>query len=79
MDPGVIGGAIGGLIGLAGGIFGTWCSIRKTKTSKERSFIIKAATITWIAILIFLVLILTIPTTFSGSLTESCSLSASSR
>jgi len=61
MHPGLIGGIIGGLIGLAGGIFGTWCSIKKSRNTRTRRFVIKAATIVWIAVLIFAVLLLTIP------------------
>lgn len=61
MDPGLIGGGIGGLIGLAGGVFGTWCSIRNTKNPRERSFTIRAATITWIAVLILIGSMFAIP------------------
>ncbi len=64
MNPGVIGGIIGGLLGVAGGIFGTWCAIKNTKNPKERSFMIKASAIAWIAIALFVVLLLTLPSPY---------------
>jgi Ca2+/Na+ antiporter len=65
MNPGMIGGIIGGLvgsiIGLAGGIIGTYFSIKNTNGPRERSFTIKASIVCWIAILLFLALFLILP------------------
>ena len=61
MNPGLIGGIIGGVVGLAGGVFGTYCSIKNTHGPRERSFMIKAAVVGWIAILIFLGLLFALP------------------
>lgn len=54
---GWIGGIAGCVIGLAGGIVGTYFSIRNTSGSRERSLIIKSAVVCWIAIVIFLALL----------------------
>lgn len=56
-----IGGISGGLIGLAGGIVGTYFSIKNTNGPRERSFMIKSAVVCWIAIVIFLSLLLVLP------------------
>ena len=40
MNAGVIGGILGAVIGIGGGIIGTWCSIRNTRGPRERTFII---------------------------------------
>ena len=64
MHPGMIGGIAGGLIGLAGGIFGTYFSIKNTIDPCERAFVIKASIICWVAIFVFLGLLLTLPTPY---------------
>lgn len=42
------GGILGSVLGLLGGAFGTWCSIRGTNGPKERAFMVKAAVWTWV-------------------------------
>ena len=61
MHPGTIGGIIGGLGGLAGGIIGTYFSIKNTNGPREQAFMIKASVVGWIAILVFLGLIFSMP------------------
>ena len=65
MNTGAIWGWIGGIggaaLGLAGGIVGTYCSIKNTKGPLERSFMIKSAVVGWIAIVIFLGLLICLP------------------
>ena len=58
---GWIGGIAGGVLGLAGGIVGTYFSIKNTKGSRERVFMIKSAVVCWVAIIIFLALLLALP------------------
>jgi Ca2+/Na+ antiporter len=58
---GWIGGIAGGLIGLAGGIVGTYFSIKNTNGPRERAFMIRSATLFWIAGLTFLGLLLFLP------------------
>ena len=58
---GWMGGIAGGVLGLAGGIVGTYFSIRNTNGPRERSFMIKTAAVCWIGILIFLGLLLALP------------------
>ena len=61
MSAGLIGGIIGGLFGVIGGVIGTYCSIKNTKGPLEKSFMIKASVIAWVAITLFIVLLLVIP------------------
>lgn len=61
MDPGVIGGIAGGVIGGVGGAIGTYFGIVRTKSSAERKMMIRAAVVCWIAVLVFLVLLLWLP------------------
>jgi len=61
MHPGWIGGIIGGIIGLAGGIIGTWFSIKNTKGPAEKAFMIRMAVYIWILLLLFLLLLLWLP------------------
>ena len=58
---GWIGGIVGGLLGLAGGIIGTYFSIKNTNGPRERAFMVRAAAVCWVAILVFLALLLTLP------------------
>ena len=63
-EIGLIGGIAGTVIGLAGGAFGTYCSIRNTRGPLERAFMIKASIVTWIALLVFLGLLLGLPSPY---------------
>lgn len=48
---GGLGGAVlGPILGLLGGLFGTWVSIRQTKSPREKRFVTKMAIITWVAL-----------------------------
>lgn len=58
---GWIGGVLGGVLGLAGGVVGTYCSIRNTNGPRERRFMVRAAIVTWIAAVTFLVLLFVLP------------------
>ena len=66
MNPGLIGAIAGSVVGIWGGVIGTWVSIRNTKSSRERRFVIKAAIACWVAVLLMLVLILTIPNPYKA-------------
>ena len=61
MSAGLIGGIIGGLFGVLGGVIGTYFSIKNTQGPLERAFMIKASVIAWIAILLFIFLLMVIP------------------
>jgi len=58
---GWIGGIVGCIIGLAGGVVGSYFSIKNTKGPRERAFMIKSTIVCWIAIMIFLGLLLALP------------------
>lgn len=61
MHPGLIGAIVGGVIGLLGGLIGTYMSIKKTNGPGERALMIKGAIWFWIGGAVFLTLLLTIP------------------
>lgn len=48
------GAAVGSLLGLLGGAFGTWCSIGNTNGPKERAYTVKVAVWTWAFIAVLL-------------------------
>jgi hypothetical protein len=61
---GTIGAILGCIFGFAGGAFGTYCSIKNTSGPLERKFTIKASIVGWIAVMIFLTLLLALPTPY---------------
>src|SRR5262247_1439649 len=61
MNPGLMGGIVGGSVGLLGGVIGTYASIKNTSGPRERAFMIRAAIVTWIGVTVFLVLLLLLP------------------
>lgn len=61
---GWIGGIAGGLIGLAGGIIGTYFSIKNTNGPRERSFMIRSAVAFWVSGLIFIGLLVVLPSSY---------------
>ena len=65
MDPesfGRIGAIVGGVIGVVGGLFGTYLFVKNTVSRRERAFAIKASVILWIVLIAFLAAMLLIPT-----------------
>ena len=64
MDSATIGlicGVGGSIIGIAGGIFGTWCSIRNAKTPAEKSLIMGYSVACWTLVTLFLVALFVTP------------------
>ena len=61
MDAGLIGGIVGSVLGVIGGAIGTYFSVTNTGSPAERSFMIKVSIFFWVAIVLFLALLLTIP------------------
>jgi MFS family permease len=61
MNAGIAGGIAGGLIGLAGGIVGTWASIRHTNGPRERAFVVRACVVLWAGGIVFLALMFLLP------------------
>ena len=54
--------AIGGsVIGVLGGVVGTWCSIRNTGGPRERAFMIRVAVLCWLAVTALLAALWFIP------------------
>ena len=48
---GMAGGILGATLGLGGGAFGTYCSIRNTRTPAERRFMIRYSVVIWLTVL----------------------------
>ena len=64
MHPGWIGAIAGCTIGLAGGIIGTYYSIKNTNGPRERAFMVKSATIAWVLGLVFIAVLLLVPSPY---------------
>ena len=61
MDPGIAGGLIGGGLGVIGGAIGTYASIKNTFGPRERRYMIRVSVVGWIAITLFVLLLLVLP------------------
>jgi peptidoglycan/LPS O-acetylase OafA/YrhL len=61
MNIGLIGGMAGAALGLAGGLFGTYFSVKNTKSPRERAFMIKASIVCWAFVLAFVLGMCLIP------------------
>jgi type III secretory pathway component EscV len=61
MNPGIMGGIVGSAIGVAGGLVGTYFSIKNTKTSREHAFMVKASVVAWVFIAVFVLGMCLIP------------------
>ena len=53
---GLVGGIIGGILGTAGGLIGTYFSIKNTNGPRERNFMIRAAIVVWIIVVLYVAL-----------------------
>jgi uncharacterized membrane protein YfcA len=61
---GLVGGIVGGAIGVAGGVIGTYFSIKRTSGPRERAFMVQTSVMCWIAIILFLALMLGLPSPY---------------
>lgn len=52
---------MGGALGVAGGVIGTYFSIKNTNGPRERRFMVKGAVVMWIGVSIFLALVFLLP------------------
>ncbi len=64
MDAGFFGAVIGGSIGLLGGAVGTYLSIKNTAGPRERQFMVRSAIVIWIAVTLFVVLLIVLPSPY---------------
>ncbi len=49
-----LGVLIGPIIGLLGGLFGTWMSIKNTDSTRERKFMVRYAVVVWVMVCLFM-------------------------
>ena len=61
MSIGVIGGIVGSALGLAGGLFGAYCSYKRAKGPRGRRFVVFGSLLLFSFIALFLALILLFP------------------
>lgn len=61
MNAGMIGGIIGSILGVAGGAFGAYCSIKNAQTGEERALMIKATLFICVGVATFLILLFWLP------------------
>ena len=64
MNAGLAGAIVGTVLGLAGGVFGTYCSIKNTQGPLERALMVRASVVVWVAVALFLVLLFATPTPY---------------
>jgi hypothetical protein len=60
-NSGWIGGIAGSILGVLGGLIGTWFSIKNTSGPRERAFMIKASVLCWLFVALFLAGLFIIP------------------
>ena len=65
---GLIGTVVGSIVGVAGGLLGTWMSIRNLPRGEQRNFMVRMAVVGWMGALGFCVALLLIPTPWNGFL-----------
>lgn len=53
MNTGLIGPILGSVLGILGGVVGTYFSIRNTQGPRERTFMIRAALLCWLLLAAF--------------------------
>ena len=61
MNAEIFWGIAGGIIGLIGGIIGSYFSIKNTNGPKEKEFAIRATLITWALVIIYAALFIGLP------------------
>jgi CHASE2 domain-containing sensor protein len=54
-------GWISAIVGVAGGLFGTYCGIKNTNGPRERAFMIKASVVCWVYVFGYLLLLVMLP------------------
>ena len=61
MNTGLVGGVAGSLLGVVGGLIGTYFSIKNTNGPRERAFMIRSAIVCWLAVSVFLATMFLVP------------------
>ena len=60
----LVGGILGGVIGIAGGLIGSYFSITRIKGPKERAFMVRVNLIIWLVIIGLLGLLFALPSPY---------------
>jgi zinc transporter ZupT len=56
---------LGSCLGIAGGVIGTWASIRNTRTPAERRFLIRCSLAVWAGVILFMLALYLVPQPYS--------------
>jgi len=64
MDWGLAGAIIGSVGGIAGGVIGTYFSVKNTNSPREKAFMIRASVGIWFGVTIFLLMLFLLPTPY---------------
>ena len=61
----MIWGVVGSIVGVIGGLVGTYIPIANSQSQRERNFLIQCSIVVWVFIAGFLTLLLTLPSPYS--------------
>jgi hypothetical protein len=61
MNTVLIGGIAGSLIGAAGGLIGTYFSVKNTNGPRERAFMVRAAIVCWVGVSVLMAGVVLLP------------------
>jgi len=61
VNAGLVGGIVGSLIGIAGGLIGTYFSVKNTNGPREQAFMIRSAIVCWVGVGVFLAVMFFVP------------------
>jgi uncharacterized membrane protein YfcA len=61
MEPGMIGGIIGGVFGMLGGAVGAYFSIKNTNGPRERAFMVRVCFVAFVAVISLITLMYFLP------------------
>lgn len=76
MDTANLGGIVGSVLGILGGVVGTYFSIKNTNGPRERRFVIRGAVVVWIALGLTAVVVFLVPYLRPWALVPLCTLVA---
>jgi hypothetical protein len=58
---GMLGAVLGGLLGVGGGAYGSWCSLKTCQSSEERWHMLRWVAGFWVGVVLFVGLLLLVP------------------
>lgn len=74
MDAAAVGAIIGGVIGLAGALIGTYFAVKQTNGPRERRFMRRASLAAWLVLLVFAAVMIFVPSVRTWGWMPACAL-----